>query len=284
MSILGEWVYHRMAKQHPSVWKIKHTHGCEVTLIRHHSVISQDNRLMQELEYSNFTAKALVWPQSCDDMPTKKHLPHFWPFLERIRCEGNPAATKGFSSQRVSNTELWCFLCYQPEQAVKQTVKLMVIWDTMLLMWCQSNDHPADNCDWPTTCRSVSADPTQSSSWVADDMRHHNAHVDGLVLERRNSIADALELRLSCTNPSMWRHSNDHPVDKLTPDLQQFCGHQINISRLNPIFFHPGSRNKMYNVPSQPTRGCCNLGYPSKIMLDSNFMVLHLPVTFFSVP
>ena len=42
-------------------------------------------------------------------------------------------------------------------------------------------------------------------------------HVNGLVQERRNSIADALELRLSCNNPSMswglhnvcapWKHS-----------------------------------------------------------------------------
>ena len=28
--------------------------------------------------------------------------------------------------------------------------------------------------------------------------------IDGLVQERRNSIANALELRLSCTNPSKW--------------------------------------------------------------------------------
>ena len=28
-------------------------------------------------------------------------------------------------------------------------------------------------------------------------------HVDGLVQERHNSIANALELHLSCTNPSM---------------------------------------------------------------------------------
>ena len=28
-------------------------------------------------------------------------------------------------------------------------------------------------------------------------------YIDGLVQERRNSIANALELRLSCTNPSM---------------------------------------------------------------------------------
>ena len=31
-------------------------------------------------------------------------------------------------------------------------------------------------------------------------------HIDGLVQERRNSIANALELRLSCTNPLIWIH------------------------------------------------------------------------------
>ena len=30
--------------------------------------------------------------------------------------------------------------------------------------------------------------------------------VDGLVQERRNSISNALDLRLSCTNPSKWKH------------------------------------------------------------------------------
>ena len=29
-------------------------------------------------------------------------------------------------------------------------------------------------------------------------------HIDGLLQERRNSIALAMELRLSCTNPSIW--------------------------------------------------------------------------------
>ena len=29
-------------------------------------------------------------------------------------------------------------------------------------------------------------------------------HIDGLVQERCNSIANALEVRLSCTNPSIW--------------------------------------------------------------------------------
>ena len=32
-----------------------------------------------------------------------------------------------------------------------------------------------------------------------------DSHVDGFVQERRNSIANTLELRLSCTNPSIWR-------------------------------------------------------------------------------
>ena len=41
------------------------------------------------------------------------------------------------------------------------------------------------------------------------------AYIDGLVQERRNSIANALELRLSCTNPSIWPHiiwTNVNPV------------------------------------------------------------------------
>ena len=34
----------------------------------------------------------------------------------------------------------------------------------------------------------------------------HNIYIDGLVQERRNSIANALELHLSFTNPSTWCH------------------------------------------------------------------------------
>ena len=36
-------------------------------------------------------------------------------------------------------------------------------------------------------------------------LQYEANHVDGLVQERRNSIANALELHLSCTNPSMWQ-------------------------------------------------------------------------------
>ena len=35
-------------------------------------------------------------------------------------------------------------------------------------------------------------------------MRRRN--IDGSVQERRNSIANALELRISCTNPSIYEH------------------------------------------------------------------------------
>ena len=33
---------------------------------------------------------------------------------------------------------------------------------------------------------------------------HINGHIDGLVQKRRNSIANALELRLSCINPTTY--------------------------------------------------------------------------------
>ena len=34
----------------------------------------------------------------------------------------------------------------------------------------------------------------------------HQDNIDGLMHERRNSSALAMELRLSCTNPSIWQH------------------------------------------------------------------------------
>ena len=42
-------------------------------------------------------------------------------------CEGNPPVTSGFSSQSVSNMELWCLLWFASEQMVEQTVELPVI-------------------------------------------------------------------------------------------------------------------------------------------------------------
>ena len=47
-------------------------------------------------------------------------------------------------------------------------------------------------------------------------------HFDGLMQERRNSIANALELRLSCANTSIWS-LDAHRWNLLVPDLQTSC-------------------------------------------------------------
>ena len=52
---------------------------------------------------------------------------------------GNPLETGGFPSQRDSSGELCCFLYYPFEQTVKETVKLPVIWDVIVLMWHHPN-------------------------------------------------------------------------------------------------------------------------------------------------
>ena len=39
---------------------------------------------------------------------------------------------------------------------------------------------------------------------VSSSIRRVNLHIDGLVQEKRNSSALAMELRLPCTNPSIW--------------------------------------------------------------------------------
>ena len=45
----------------------------------------------------------------------------------------------GFPSQRASNIKLWYFLCWQPEEAVKPTVDLLMISDTLTPIWCHCN-------------------------------------------------------------------------------------------------------------------------------------------------
>ena len=50
-------------------------------------------------------------------------------------CAGNHLETYGLPSHRACNAELWCFLCCWPEQTVKQTVELPVIWEASPPMW-----------------------------------------------------------------------------------------------------------------------------------------------------
>ena len=40
-----------------------------------------------------------------------------------------------------------------------------------------------------------------------DNELTQRVYIDGLVQERRNSIANAMELRLSCSNPLIWQFS-----------------------------------------------------------------------------
>ena len=47
-------------------------------------------------------------------------------------CEGNG----GFPHKMVSHTYLWCFLCWWLQEAVKQTVALLVVCGTVTLIWC----------------------------------------------------------------------------------------------------------------------------------------------------
>ena len=56
----------------------------------------------------------------------------------------------------------------------------------------------------------------KSWNWVVS----HVDIIDGLMQERRNSIANALELRLSCTNPSIIRYLDLQP--------QQWPGGRLN--------------------------------------------------------
>ena len=55
------------------------------------------------------------------------------------------------------------------------------------------------------------------NSGLAGEIRcYSKLDIDGLVQERRNSIANALELRLSCNNPSIWCHRNGkHPLSTM---------------------------------------------------------------------
>ena len=75
--------------------------------------------------------------------------------------------------------------------------------------------------------------------------RFHLKHIDGSVQERRNSIANTAELRLSCTNPSTWsccQQGNWRPLQmKSTSSLQMACSAKADMKfHMKPCTrFHP---------------------------------------------
>ena len=71
----------------------------------------------------------------CHDMETL-----FFPLSALLTlCERTPLVISGFPSLKIGYTEHWHFLCCQNKNAVKQTVKLSVILDPMMLMWSHCN-------------------------------------------------------------------------------------------------------------------------------------------------
>ena len=68
------------------------------------------------------------------------------------------------------------------------------------MYWVQANGNESINA--PHYWSAHWMIPLTKGQWC-----RKRSHIDGLVQERRNSTANALELRLSCTNPSIsWRH------------------------------------------------------------------------------
>ena len=57
---------------------------------------------------------------------------------------------------------------------------------------------------WPVTRKMFPFDDVIMRTCNTITAQRKRVHINGLVQERRNSIAKALELRLSCTNPSIY--------------------------------------------------------------------------------
>ena len=102
------------------------------------------------------------------------------------------------------------------------TIGQMILWscDTRI-HWCMWHDNIVKSYHYPKHCNSILVvfsylltyidisfyifQIVQNLSWgnIVHDFASKN-FTDGLVQERLNSSANALELRLSCTNPSKW--------------------------------------------------------------------------------
>ena len=72
--------------------------------------------------------------------------------------------------------------------------RCVVLCFSVLILW-----FIWDSCGWFTHIKAASLAHCLLCAW-----RYVLDYIDGLVQERRNSSALAMELRLSCTNPSIW--------------------------------------------------------------------------------
>ena len=115
-------------------------------------------------------------------------------------------------SQRASNVKRWYFLCCW---AVEQSVRLVVIWDSITLIWrhyyvlmftCAVLQEYHDMCHNMLINFFVHLKRCWLYHCVFPIMKTSVFSLcsDGLVQERCKSSALAMELHLSCTNPSIY--------------------------------------------------------------------------------
>ena len=92
----------------------------------------------------------------------------------------------------------------------------MCCWRALSIMSLQINLLSLQSQHYPVThLNALKWYPMIKHLQVVKLCQHRSAETryDGLVQERRNSIANALELRLSCTNPSIWSLMNDEGTE-----------------------------------------------------------------------
>ena len=95
---------------------------------------------------------------------------------------------------------VWC------QQIITWTiVDLSSVRSSDINLWVISQEIPPDFNHWHLleNYRNEISFKSSRGQWVKDKWKIHPLHIDGLVQERCNSIANALELHLSCTNPSI---------------------------------------------------------------------------------
>ena len=120
-------------------------------------------------------------------------------------CEGNPPVTGGFPSQRASNVEnvsIWWR--YHVLRAYTRSVKpISSKWQHFC---CSAGWNLRTMLTWSGPWLNIDKDNLSGyTEFLLERFHHMKVYVDGLVQERRNSSALAMELRLSCTKPSMCR-------------------------------------------------------------------------------
>ena len=111
----------------------------------------------------------------------------------------------------------------------------------------------------------------------------YNPYIDGFVQERRNSIANALELRLSCTKPSIFASSPSHIFKvtvptitvwvRLVTKIHSSSDHNFGKSpRINPLKIYPWWHHDLETISALLVfcEGslCVNVGFHSQ--RDSN--------------